>query len=222
MSNKLYEGLRSSVPLPPTSISNTNVTGKYIPVTGCRRLIAVLANGAAAVSKTVKLELLKATDAAGTGAESVASATATANTKVKSVTITLTSAANTDKVEVNGVVYTKSAGSAAGDFANAAALIALLNARPGLKATASSEVVTVEAEDGYSLTVVGTDVAGSVVVATLSSIVSVEISEDQLIGFTHVAPKVTSTGAGYATVVFIQEMKALPVSLDNLAAKYPA
>ncbi len=220
MSNKLYEGLRSSVPLPPTSISNTNVTGKYIPVTGCRRLIAVLANGAAAVSKTVKLELLAATDSAGTGADSLASATATANTKVKAVTITLTSAADTDKVEVNGVEYAR--GSGAGNFANAAALIVLLNARAGLKATANAEVITLEAEDGYSLTVVGTDVAGTVVVATLSSIVQVEVSEDQLIGFTHVAPKVTSTGAGYATVVFIQEMKVLPVSLDNLAAQYPA
>ena len=222
MSNRLYEGLKVSVPLVATSISNTNVTGVYIPVTRCRRLIAILSNGAAASGKTIKLELLQAKDVAGTDAEAItgATATGTANTKVKAATITLTSAADTDTVTVNGVTYTRGA---AADFANAAALVVLLNAVAGLVATASSEVITLKAKDGYSLTVEGGSVAGTVTVSTTESIVTVEIDEGQITqGFTHIAPKVTSTGAGYATVVFVQEMKDLPASQANLAANYPA
>jgi hypothetical protein len=184
-----------------------------------------LSNGASAIGKTVKLELLQAKDAAGTDAAAISGATATgtANTLVKACTITLTSAANTDTVTVNGVTYTKAASGDAPLFVNSAGLIAILNAREGLVATASSEVITLKAKDGYSLTVVGGSVAGTVTVATTESIVVVEIDEGQLsAGFTHVAPKVTSTGAGYATVMFIQEMKALPVSQVNLAAHYPA
>ncbi len=224
MSNRLYEGLKVSVPLVATSISNNNVTGAYVPMARCRRLIAILSNGAAAFEKTVKLELLQATSAAGADAEAISGATATctANTLVKAVTITLTSASNTDTVTVNGVVYTKAASGNAPLFVNSAGLIAILNLREGMVATANSEVITLKAKDGYSLTVVGGDVA-AVVVATLESIVTVEIDEGQLkAGFTHIAPKVTSTGAGYATVAFIQEMKALPVSQGNIAAHYPA
>lgn len=225
MSNRLYEGLKVSAPLVATSISNTNVTGVYIPVTRCRRLIAILNNGFAASGKTIKLELLQAKDVSGTDAEAItgANATATANTKVKGCTITLTSAANTDTVTINGVTYTKAAATSGASFANSAALVTMLNAVAGLVATASSEVITLKAKDGYSLTVEGGSVAGTVTVATTESIVTVEIDEDQITqGFTHVAPKVTSTGAGYATVVFVQEMKDLPVSKANLAANYPA
>ena len=225
MSTKLCESLKVSVPLVATSISNTNVTGSYIPVARCRRLIAILSNGAAAFEKTVKLELLQATSAAGAGSEAItgATATGTANTKVKAVTITLTSAANTDTVTVNGVTYTKAAATSGASFANSAALVTMLNAVDGLVATASSEVITLKAKDGYSLTVEGGNVAGTVAVATTESIVTVEIDEGQITqGFTHIAPKVTSTGVGYATVVFIQEMKDLPASQANLAANYPA
>lgn len=220
MSNRLHEGLKVSVPLVATSLANSNATGSYIPMARCRRLLAILSNGAAAKDKTAKLELFQAKDAAADGAELIVGATAigTANTLAKAVTITLTSAADTDTVTVNGVKYTRGAG-AAPKFANAAALISILNAREGMVATASSEVITLKALDGYSLTVVGGDVAGTVVVATLESIVIVEIDEGQLkAGFTHIAPKVTSSGTGYATVTFIQEMKSLPVSKGNLAA----
>lgn len=220
MSNRLHEGLKISVPLIATSFANSNATGSYIPMAGCRRLIAIMGNGAAAKGKTAKLELFQAKDAAADGAELIAgaAATGTANTKVKAVEITLTSAANTDTVTVNGVKYTMAA-SGTGTFANSAALIVLLNAREGMVATASSEVITLKAMDGYSLTVTGGDVAGTVVVATLESVVAVEIDEGQLkAGFTHIAPKVTSSGTGYASVTFIQEMKSLPVSKGNLAA----
>jgi hypothetical protein len=222
MSNRLSEGVKVSVPLVATSISNTNAIGNYIPMARCRRLLAVLSNGAAAFGKTVKLELLEATSAAGASAAAItgATATGTANTLVKAVTITLTSAANADTVTVNGVTYTKAAATAGASFLNAAALIIMLNAVEGLVATASSEVVTVKAKDGYSLTVTST---GTAPIATTESIVTVEIDEGQIASTTtHVAPKVTSTGAGYATVTFIQEMKALPVSQANLAAHYPA
>lgn len=225
MSNRLYEGLRVSVPMVATSISNTNATGSYIPMARCRRLLAVLSNGAAAFEKTVKLELLEATSAAGAGAAAISGATATctANTLVKAVTITLTSASNTDTVTVNGVVYTKAASGDAPLFVNSAGLIAILNLREGMVATASSEVITLKAKDGYSLTVVGGSVAGVVAVATTESILTVEIDEGQIASTTtHIAPKVTSTGAGYATVTFIQEIKALPVSQGNIAAHYPA
>jgi hypothetical protein len=191
----------------------------------CRRWVAILGNGYAALGKTVKLELLQAKDSAGTDAAVISGATATGtdNTLVKACTITLTSAANADTVTVNGVTYTKAASGDAPLFVNSAGLIAILNAREGLVATASSEVITLKAKDGYSLTVVGGSVAGTVTVATTESIVTVEIDEGQLSdGFSHVAPKVTSTGVGYASVVFVQEVKDSPASQGNIAAHYPA
>jgi len=106
MAGKLKETLHVSVPLVATSMNNTNETGQYIPIDRCSRLLAILHGGAADATKSWKLELLEATDNAGTGAAAITSATATgtANTKVKKATVALDSAANTDTVTVTAYV----------------------------------------------------------------------------------------------------------------------
>jgi len=199
----------------PSTINNTNATGRYIPMARCKRLLAVLNSSAAAAEKTVKLELFAATNTGAGSAALIAGATATftANVKANKVLLTLTSAANTDIVTLivynpagTGTTYTLTkAASGANTFANAAALIVILNALPGMIATAASEVVTVACKDGYLITATGTDVAGSVVISTLQSTIYLEVNEGQWSStLTHVAPKITTTStAGVHSVTFI-------------------
>ena len=226
MAGRMYERFHVAVPLEPTTLNNTNATGRYVPVARCKRVIAVLNSGAAAFEKTAKLEIMQAKTVVGGSAEAITGATATgvANTKVKKATITLTSAADTDTVTFNGTVYTRAA-SGANTFANAAALVAIINALGGYVASAASEVITVYAHDGYSMTIVGGSVAGTVAIATLQQVIIVEITDGQINtagGFLYIAPKVTVTGNGYQDVVFLMEMKDLPDSQGNFSANYPA
>ncbi len=230
-SSKLTERLHVVAALEPSTINNTNMTGRYISMERCQRLLAILNSSAAAIEKTVKLELFQAKTVAGGSAELIAGKTATftSNTKANKVLLTLTGASNTDILALTvydpagvGTLYTLTkAASGANTWANAAALIVILNAIPGLIATASSEVVTVSCKDGYLITAVGTDVAGNIVVATLQSTIYLEVNEFDMktaTGFTHVAPKVTTTStAGVHSVDFVMELKDLPVRQGNMS-----
>jgi hypothetical protein len=192
--------------LKPQALNNTNVTGKYFPLAMWYRLIYVLQVAAMAVTKTAKLEILQAKDAAGTDAKAVtgAEATITANVAVTEATIALASAAATDKVVINGITYTMAAATDATkrEFSNAAGLVTCINdgvyGVPGVTATASSTTVTVQATDPgeATVTVEGTNVAGTITVATVEALAFVELSADMLDtnnGFEYVAVKVTTT-----------------------------
>jgi hypothetical protein len=232
MASKLSERLHVVAAYEPSTINNTNATGRYIPMSRCTRMLAVLNSSAAALGKTVKLELFQAKTDAGGNAELVAGKTATftANVKANKVLLTLTSASNTDTVSIiiynkagtaiTTTTYTKNA-SGTDTFANAAALIILLNALEGVKATAAAEVVTVSCEDGYTITVTSVDVAGSVVTSTLQSTIYLDLNENDMktsTGFLFVAPKITTTStAGVHSVDFIMEMKDLPAYQVNMS-----
>jgi len=237
MAGKLKETLHVSVPLVATSMNNTNETGQYIPIDRCSRLLAILHGGAAVATKSWKLELLEATDNAGTGAAAITSATATgtANTKVKKATVALDSAANTDTVTVTAYVgstvaetatYTKaaSANAAENKFDNADELCTQITADfEHVSAADSTTNAIIAADDGYTITVAGANVAGEVTVATNESVTVVEVYNGELESdTTHVAPKVTVTGNGVYGVIFVQEMKDLPDAQGNLSAVYPA
>lgn len=232
MASKLSERFHVVAAYEPTTLNNTNGTGRYIPMARCQRLLAVLNSSAAAISKTVKLELFQAKTDAGGDTELVAGKTATftANVKANKVLLTLTGAADTDTVSIivynpaGTALYTTTytrAASGANTFANSAAFIILLNALTGLKATAAAEVITVSCEDGYTITVTSTDVAGNVVTSTLQSTIYLDLSEHDMktsTGFLFVAPKVTTTStAGVHSVDFIMEMKDLPVYQGNMS-----
>ncbi len=231
MSSKLSERYHVVSALEPSTINNSNTTGRYISMARCRRLIAVLNSSAAATGKTVKLELFQAKTVAGGSAELVTgkAATFTATVKANKALLTLTSAADTDKVNIK--VYDKDgteteydltrASSGANTFANAAALIVILNENPGIIATASSEVVTIACKDGYTVTVTSTNVAGTITHSTLQSTIYLDLSEDDMkmqSDFIYLAPKVTTTStAGVHSVDFIMEMKDLPARQGNMS-----
>lgn len=231
MASKLSERLHVVAAYEPSTINNTNATGRYIPMTRCTRMLATLNSSAAAAGKTVKLELFQAKTVAGGSAELITGKTATftANVKANKVLLTLTNAANTDVLNIS--VFDKAGNESAyewtiaatGDdtFANAAALIVLLNAIPGLIATAASEVVTVSCEDGYTVTVVLTNTVGTGSASTLQSTIYLDLDESEMDaenGFLFVAPKVTTTStAGVHSVDFIMEMKDLPAYQGNMS-----
>lgn len=219
MADKLKQQLHVSVPLVATSLSNTNVTGRYVPTKQVSRILAILHGGAAAATKTWKLELLEATDSAGTGASSVSSTTGTANTKVKELTIALASIANTDVVTVNGVDFVKAAASSGLEFADAAGLKSAIEANcEGLSCAVNTTTVTVTAADGYTVTASKTETAGTITLATTESVTILEIVEaDFASTTTHVAPKVTVTGVGVYGVVLVCDMKSLPDEQGNLS-----
>lgn len=53
----------------PQDIGTADVTGSYLPMTDANRMLAVLTTAALAAGQTATIELLQATDAAGTGAK---------------------------------------------------------------------------------------------------------------------------------------------------------
>jgi hypothetical protein len=225
MAGKVTEHFHVVAALEPTTINNTNVTGRYIPMKRCKRLLAVLNSSAAASGKTVKLELFQAKTVAGGSTELITGKTATftANARTNKALLTLTNALDTDVLTITvynpagtGVTSTLTRGT---DWANAAALIILLNAMDGLIATASSEVVTVACEDGYTITVAIGQEAGTAVTSTLQSTIYLEASEfDLSADFLFIAPKVTCTStAGVHSVDFIMEMKDLPCAQGNMS-----
>ena len=229
MANKISEAYRVSMTIVPQTIDNTNLTGQYVPMAGIRRLIAVMSCGAAAVTKTNKLELWQAKTAAGGSAKiiTVATATGTANTKAKKVTIDVENTTNDDTLVVNSTTYTKVASGASGnEYVNAAGLKALLDARDGLTAADATHVVTVTADDpGFVTAAVGSVDEGTTTIVTLESVIVVEIYDGQVDfanDFIFVAPKITTTATGVFSCVFLAERKVLPVSQSNLAASYPA
>ena len=236
MARRMFEKYRIAVPMAPTSITNSNVTGTYVDVRRLYRLTAILGCGAMAANKTTKLELMQAKDEDAGSAEAIATytATITANTKVKQATVALASVDTGDTVtvttyqgttQIDTATFTKGDADAGLGFTNAAGLEAAINANiTGVLAADSTTNVIVTALDGYTVTVASTDAVGSVTVATNEGIVAIDIPEDAIDfdeGFTHIAPKVTSTANGYNSVTFIMEMKDGPTNQYNIGARYP-
>ncbi len=220
MSRRMIEGLKADIGMVGKSLATTNATGRYYDMRNYRTLLVVLIAGAIAITKTVKVELLQATDAIATGAKVItgANATITANTLVTVATVDLTAAANTDTVTVNGVTFTMAAATdvTIREFANAAGLVLCVNSAlygaAGVLAAAAGAVVTLVATDPGEkvITLTRVDVAGTVVVATTHAIAYVEIDVSQLDlanDFTHVAAKVTTTGT---TICAVDMLRGIP------------
>jgi len=230
MSNMIGEKYRVVMPLVGQSISNTNVTGTYHSIAGITRVLAIMAGGAAAATKTFTLDILEATSIAGAGAGSVDSAVGTANIKVKKVTVALASTGTGDTVTVTtytgatvidtGTFTQGSTDAAAGTFANAAGLVlCIAYAFTTCLSVASTTNVLIDAYDGYSITVSSTNSGGTITVATNESVVIVDLSrEDFAATTTHIAPKVTTTGVGIMSVVFVIETRNLPVTQSVAAS----
>jgi hypothetical protein len=88
---RMYEMAKADLGVVPQTLNNSNVTGRYYAAKEYRRALAVLQVGALAATKTAKIEVFEAKDAAGTSAQLLAGATATitANAAVTEMTIAL-------------------------------------------------------------------------------------------------------------------------------------
>lgn len=199
------------------ALNNTNATGRYYGMQMYRKALFILNGAAMAATKTTKLEVLQAKDAAGTDSKAVTSAeaTITANTLVTEATIALAAAAATDKVTINGITFTMAVATdaSAREFADAAGLVTCINHAAygvaGVTASADGTTVTVKATDPGEkvLTVAGTDVAGTVTVATTRAQAYVEVdvsSLDLANGFEYIAAKVTTTANSVVGVALIR------------------
>lgn len=92
--NRRYEDSKIDVGLVSQALNNSNKTGKYHPLGEFRSALAILSGGPMAVTKTTKLEILEAKNAAAGSAQSLADCTVTANTLVSELTITLATVLN--------------------------------------------------------------------------------------------------------------------------------
>lgn len=210
----LYKRAKMDIGLVAQALNNTNKTGKYFGMQMFRKALFILNGGAMAVTKTTKIEILQAKDAAGTGAKAVthAEATITANTMVTAATIALAAAAATDKVTVNGVTFemANATDTTKNEFADAAGLVSCIKATvDGVDASASATTVTVTAINPgeKAVSVVGEDVAGTVTVATTEAQAYVEVdagSLDLAGGFEYLAAKVTTTANSVVAVTLIR------------------
>ena len=217
---RLTELSKTIIGLAPQALNNTNVTGRYHATTEGRRLRAWLLGGAMAATKTTKLELLQATDSAGTAAKAVTdgngdavAVTVTANADVTVGTVDLTAVADTDVVTVNDVDFTKAAATdvTAREFADAAGLVLCINNSvygvPGVLASAVGAVVTIVAEPagGETITLDKTENAGTIVLATTEAQAFIDLELGMLDfdnGFRWIAGKVTTTANSVVAVLF--------------------
>lgn len=86
--NKLAEQLSVIQAIAPQDIGTADVTGSYISMAGCNRVLAVLTTASLTAGKVATIELLQATSSAGANAKALkASATGTAPVGNGAVTV---------------------------------------------------------------------------------------------------------------------------------------
>ncbi len=210
---------------------NGNETGPYFSLREYGRVLACLIVGAMAAGNTAKIEFLQATDVDGsdakgipTTAEQAATATITANTKASKVTLTFSSLVDTDAFIINGLTFTcedtdpalssRQFASGANDTEAATNAAAVINddtyGVPGVKATAASGVITLEAEDPGNAVITASTSDATITIATVEAVAYIEITEGQLDldnGFSHIAAKVTTDAA---TVISVAVLRGNP------------
>lgn len=224
MSKKFSDAVKMDIGLLPQAINNTNATGRYYDMSKYRRAITKLSGGAMAATKTTKVEFLQAKDAAGTGAKAVtgAEATITANTNVTVATLTCATVLATHTVTVNGLVFTAAAAAdlpnrvfavGANDTECAASLAEAINHAvagvPGVTAEAAAAVVTLKATDPGEVLITAEGGQATITVATVQAQAYVELDVSQMDiagGFTHLAPKVTTTANTVAGAELMRDL----------------
>ena len=191
-----------------------------------------------AKTKTTKIELLQATNAAAGSAKAVsgAEATITANTLVTELTITLATVLADETITINGLVFTAHTDTttvanrefsiAGNDTADAGELVTCINdptyGVPGVTASNAAAVITlVSTVPGATvITAASTDLTFTVATTKAQAYVGI----DPMVldtGFSHVAVKVTSTATGTVAAVFIRG-KSRKVIAQKVGASYPA
>ena len=213
MKQRIHEATKFDTAVTPQTVNSSNVTGRYFSLVDFTQLLIMVIGGALAAGTAATIELFQAKDEAGTDAKQIGtlSSVVTSLTKIVEGTIALATVANTDVVTVNGIAFTKAAATdaAANEFADAAALAALINSKvTGVFATAVSTTVTVRSASGEAdVTLSKTENSGTITLATTAYQAALEIGAwdlDRKNGFTHVAARVTSTGNGVVGAVALR------------------
>lgn len=228
--NRLYEDFKIDVGLSSRALNNTNATGRYFPMAGFMRAIAILNGGAMAATKTTKIELLQATDELGSGSKAItgAEATVTANAAVTEATLALSSVQAADSVTINGITFTAHAtvttkasrqfSISGNDTADGDELAACINdptyGVPGVYAVNSSGTITLRGKSGAA-TITVTNPAGTITAATTVGQAYVEIENfnlDHANGFKYVAVKVTTTANSNAAASLLRGYARDPIT----------
>lgn len=233
-SGKLFDKVKVDNGLLPKSLASTNDTGEFHPMADHERAAFLCQVAAMAAGNTAAFQVRQATDGAGAGAKDVtnALATITANSGVAAATVTATTVVNNNTIIINGVTFTaKTSGAvqANGEFnlgasdtdamANLAATInALL---PKLRATSSTNVLTVVARDPGEEKITFGAMSGTLVAATLRAAALVEIERsflDHKNGFNYVAIKCTTSGTVVCSAGLIRGGPSRYSPVQKLAA----
>lgn len=215
---RLSEEIKLDSALTPQSL-NGNDTGEYYNMQDYRNGLFALNCGAIADGGTVKMEILQASDAAGTGSKTLkdidgaaVSATITAPIKATEATLTLDTVVATNAVTINGTTLTAiadgsedyaaqtfSVGTTPTDAECATDLTACINANfDDIKASAAAAVVTISAVDpGETLITIVDDAATITPAVTMAqSYIDIQTALlDTENDFSHVAAKVTTESA---------------------------
>jgi hypothetical protein len=235
---QLCEQAKVDVALTSQSLNGPG-TGSYYKLSDYRRALFVVEVGGMAVATTSVLQVMQATDAAGSGAKVVGDATCTitANTRVAAATLTAAACAPGDTFAVNGITFT---GAAAADLANrkfladaakdgdtAASIAAAINHStsgvPGVTAAADNGVVTITATEPGEATITVAGTAVRLVAATLRAVGYVEVEASYLDlanGFDYIALQVTNSAATQTGAVVLRgDARYRPIS-QKVAASY--
>ena len=227
MKTRIHEDVKIDIGLVSQALNNSDVTGKYHSLKDYRSALAILNSGAMAATKTTKIELLQAKDAAGTGAKGIPTTAAqealaeiTANALVTEATVTLATFLADGTITINSIVFTAHAtvttpanrefSISGDDTADATELVTCINDAtygvPGVTASNVAGVVTLIATDPGEkvITVSSSPDDGTCVKATTKAQAFVEVLStllDKINDFTHVAVKVTTTATSNVAVV---------------------
>lgn len=203
--------MKIDVGVPPTSLSSGNLTSAYYSLADYRKAVAIVEAGPIAITKTVKLEVYQAKNAAAGSAKLLTGATATitANVNVASLTMALSTVLASHTIVVNGLTFLAHATTTtvalrefsilgAGDTDDADQLCICLNdptyGVPGVTAVNNTGTITLTATDPGAVAITAAQgVGATITVATLKAVAFVELDALTLEStFTHVATKVTT------------------------------
>lgn len=208
MNAKLEEQVKVDVGVTPTSLASTSKTGAFYAMAQWARALFVVEVAAVADTKTIVAQVRQATDGDGTDPKDITNAavTITSPTKASEVTVTATTIIDEDLITINGTVFTcedTTPDAALGQFDSGATdtdaianLAAVVNSLlPKVKATASTNVLTLRARAPGEQTITITDAESTMVPAVVKALAYIEVEHrflDHNNGFDHVAIKLTT------------------------------
>ncbi|MBA7688666.1 hypothetical protein ES703_97155 [subsurface metagenome] len=234
---RIYEDVKLDIGLVSQALNNNNVTGKYHPLAEHRCALAILSGGAMAKTKTTKIEIYEAKNAAAGSAQVLAgSALITANELVTELTIALDTVLNTESIVINGLTFTAHTDTEdktirqftiGGD--NTADALSLANCIndpvygvPGITAVPNVAVLTLLSTIPGETLVSAVSSDATFTVVTTKAQAYVDLSGLQLTAlFTHIAVKVITTANSVVAVVLIR-YKSRKAIAQKMGANYPA